>query len=324
MTWVAVRLQRTEGLITAFILLLIAALLIPTGIEMANAFHRDGLSACVGVNNSNSCANSVASFLLRYGSLGDLVTWLTLVPGIFGVLLAAPFVLELENGTYRLAWTQSITRRRWLAGKLGVAVASALTAALVLTLLMTWWRTPFVKLDGRLENASYDFEGIVVFGYVLFALGLAVAVGAIWRKAVPALIVAYGGYFAARIFVDTFLRKHLVTPLSVTWPASKPGPDLSEALVISAGPSNKAGHYLGGFGPGPALHVAKGTSEQCIVKLGPNAATGPCPHARGYMHAVYQPASHFWALQGVETAIFGGIGVLLILLAAWWTHERTA
>lgn len=32
---------------------------------------------------------------------------------VFGILLAAPFVLELEQGTYRLVWTQSITRTRW-------------------------------------------------------------------------------------------------------------------------------------------------------------------------------------------------------------------
>jgi len=25
------------------------------------------------------------------------------------------------------------------------------------------------------------------------------------------------------------------------------------------------------------------------------------------MHAVYQPASDFWPLQGIETALFGGV-----------------
>jgi hypothetical protein len=311
------RLQRTEGLIAAGILALIAALLVPTGIEIANAFHRDGLSACLGANLSQSCSNSVANFLLSYGSIGDLMTWLTLVPGILGVLLAAPFVLEPAHGTYRLAWTQSITRRRWLAGKLGIAVATALATALVLTLLMTWWRTPFVRLNGRLENASYDFEGTVVFGYVLFALGLAVAVGAVWRKAVPALIIAFGGYFAARLFVDTYLRKHLVAPATATWPASSQGPDLNHALILNVAPSDKFGHFLGTLAPGGPCVRSAGAVRAAI--------SPPCrPPAGTYMHAVYQPASHFWALQGVETALFGGIALFLIAFAAWWTHERTA
>jgi hypothetical protein len=42
------------------------------------------------------------------------------------------------------------------------------------------------------------------------------------------------------------------------------------------------------------------------------------------MHAVYEPASRFWAMQGVELALFGGAALVLIALAAWWTQARTA
>jgi hypothetical protein len=37
------------------------------------------------------------------------------------------------------------------------------------------------------------------------------------------------------------------------------------------------------------------------------------------MHAVYHPASHFWALQLRETALFGITGAALLAFAAWWT-----
>jgi hypothetical protein len=40
------------------------------------------------------------------------------------------------------------------------------------------------------------------------------------------------------------------------------------------------------------------------------------------MHAVYQPASDFWPLQGLETALFAGVALMLIAFAAWWTHQR--
>ena len=76
---------------------------------MANAFDRDGLSACLGANASEGCGSAIQSFITRYQWLDNLTSWFTLVPGLIGVLLAASFVLELENGTYRLAWTQSIT-----------------------------------------------------------------------------------------------------------------------------------------------------------------------------------------------------------------------
>ena len=80
-------------------------------------------------------------------------------------------MLELENGTYRLAWTQSITRRRWIVTRLGPAIGAALVAAIAVTVLVTWWRTPIVDLRGRMESGVFDFEGTVTVGYVLFALG---------------------------------------------------------------------------------------------------------------------------------------------------------
>jgi hypothetical protein len=247
---------------------------------------------------------------------------------LIGVLLGAPLVLELENGTYRLAWTQSITRRRWIATKLGVAVGTALLAALVLTLLMTWWHTPLDRLQGRLEGNAFDSEGTVVFGYTLFALGLALAVGVVWRRTVPAVVIGFAGYFAARILVDTWLRERLVTPLTATWRTAVPRPggpsrvaepaSLHHAWVISERPSDRLGHpvslRIGDCSRGAAGHVRKVMVDgNCLLQKGAD-----------YIHAVYHPASRFWLFQGIETALFGGTALALILFAAWWTHERTA
>src|SRR5689334_19718688 len=120
MTWLSWRQQRTEALIAAALLALLAVLLIPTGIQAASAYHHDGLASCLGNNPSAACGNAVESFTSRFESLRHVTDWFTLIPGLVGVLLAAPFILDLEHGTYRLAWTQSITRRRWIAGKLGI------------------------------------------------------------------------------------------------------------------------------------------------------------------------------------------------------------
>ena len=98
MFWVSWRLQRTETLIAAAILALIAALLIPTGLDMASAYHHDGLSACLGQNPSDACDQAVHGFTSRFDGTKNLLAWFTLVPGVIGVLFAAPFILELENG----------------------------------------------------------------------------------------------------------------------------------------------------------------------------------------------------------------------------------
>jgi hypothetical protein len=314
MIWVTWRRQRTETLVAAGLLVLLAALLVPTGIEMASAFDHDGLSACLGFQRSQTCAEAIGSFNSRFDSLNSLIAWLTLVPGLIGVLLAAPLVLELEHRTYRLAWTQSISRARWLAGKLGLALAVALGASLVFMLLVTWWRAPIVRLEGRMDQSVFDSEGTVVFGYTLFALGLAAAVGVVWRRAVASLVVGFVGYFVARVFVDAWLRQRLLSPLTTTYHVLAGSPSrLDHAWILKEFPSDGSGRPIripiDLCGPPPAP--------------GDKPQVGDCLARHGiFMHAVYQPASRFWALQGIETALFGGAALVLLAFAAWWTYSR--
>lgn len=287
MIWVGWRLQRTETLVAAGLLVALALLIVPTGIEMANAYHSDGIANCLAANASSSCNQAIESFNQRFDSLNNFVAWFTLVPGLIGVLLAAPFVLELENGTYRLAWTQSITRRRWIATKLGLPVVAALIAALVMILLITWWRTPLVHIRGRMDNSVFDFEGTVAFGYIAFALGLALAVGAVWRRAVPAFVVAFAGYTAARVFVDTWLRQRLVTPLTVTWPVSSSShaPPRS-SITPGSSPRRRVTSTVtcSGSSPRPAGVATAGRSAWgrtgCTPSTSLRAASGSCRASR--------------------------------------------
>lgn len=82
MTWLSWRLQRTESVIALALLGLIAALLLPTGIRMADAYHADGLGACLSVNPSAACAQAVGEFNSRFGRLSNLMAWFTLLPGL--------------------------------------------------------------------------------------------------------------------------------------------------------------------------------------------------------------------------------------------------
>ena len=308
MTWVGWRLQRTETVVVVGILALLAALLVPTGIHMANAYHDNGLSSCTA-QQSPACAQKVGSFQSEFQALTVLANWFTLIPGLIGVLLAAPFILDLEHGTYRLAWTQSITRRRWLVGKLSLPIAASLASSVVLIALFTWWRAPFVDLFGRLDTGVYDTEGSVVIGYTLFALGLALALGAVWRRSAASVAVAFVGYFALRVFVDYSLRDHLVSPLSATWKGTGTPGFLYHAIVLHETATvngrvvmSNSGSFLGG-----------------TAQIGlPAGAVTPV------FHAIYRPASQFWQLQLTETGLFVGMAALLIAFAAWWTHERVA
>ena len=218
-------------------------------------------------------------------------------------------MLELENGTYRLAWTQSITRRRWLAVKLALPVVSAVVATAVLIELVTWWRGPLTNLNGGLDTGTFDTTGTVAIGYALFALGLAVAVGTLWRRPAAALTVAFVGYFVMRAVDDLWLRNHLLSPLRATWHGVNPPGYLVHASIISQNVTVD-GRVLGSSsGSGSVL----GTSTQLGL---------PGNGANAISHVVYQPASAFWTLQIRETLLFAAIGLLMMAFGAWWTHRR--
>jgi hypothetical protein len=309
MTWVAWRQQRTESLLGVALLALIAILLVPTGLQMASAFHHDHLSACLGADPGPTCSQALDSFHQRFESIAGLTGWLTLLPGLVGVMLAAPFVLQLENGTYRLDWTQSITRGRWVVSKLALAIGGAVIFSAALVALATWWRGPLVRLDGRMETSAFDSQGVVVFGYTLFALGLGLAIGVLWRRAVAALVVAFIAYFVARLFCDTWLRQRLVPPESLTWAGRGNEPAaLKHAWIINVNPSDKYGHAT--------------PLGRCMRPIG-DATTKCVIHGPSYMHAIFEPASRFWTMQLAEFGLFGGAAVVLIGLAAWWTNWRT-
>ena len=316
MIWVSWRQQRTETLLAAVLLVLLAALFVPIGLHLSSLYDTEGVAACVG-RRTDVCNQVLATFGGHAGILRSVLGWLTLLPGLIGVALAAPVVLELENGSVSFGWTQGVTRLRWTATKLGVAVLSALLASGVLTLLLMFYRRALDAVYGRMDSSVFDVEGIVPLAYVLFALGLGLAVGVVWRRTVPSVVVAFLGYIGGRLFVDSWLRQRLTTPLTATWGFHAQGPRLDKAWILWQGPSDRAGHP---FTAGPRV------LQECVQDTGPGikSVTEEClaRHGAGFNHAVYIPASHFWFLQAVEAALFAGVGLALIGFATWWLLRR--
>ena len=143
-------------------------------------------------------------------------------------------------------------------------------------------------------------------------LAAGVTVGVLLRRSAVALVVSFGAYVAARLFVQSWLRQRLVAPLSATWGLHASGPNVSHAWVITEGPSDRAGHLFSG----------SSNVVQSCARPGPNGAKGLDPacmsrHGAGFTHILYQPASRFWEIQGLEFALFGGVAVILIAFAAW-------
>ncbi|PRX66310.1 hypothetical protein B0I32_106450 [Nonomuraea fuscirosea] len=136
-------------------------------------------------------AAAIAGLLLLYGAAatierlepdlsGRTFQLAGLLAGAICLIWGAPLIArEFEAGTHQLAWTQSLSRGRWLAAVLAVAAAGALTATAVLTLMLTW-ALPDAGGD-PMAWPYYESHGPLPFGRSLFALALGVALGAVTR-----------------------------------------------------------------------------------------------------------------------------------------------
>jgi hypothetical protein len=110
---------------------------------------------------------------------------------------------------FRLAWTQSITRTRWLAVKLALPGLAAMAVTEALSLMQAWWAAPIGQAArlattssfplgvGPLSLLDFDAHGITPLGYAAFAFTLGVTTGVLLRRAVPAMALTLAIFAAA-------------------------------------------------------------------------------------------------------------------------------
>jgi hypothetical protein len=321
MTWLTWRQQRLEALLGTVVLGALLALLVLTGRHISAVYQHSHLAVCsLGhAAQPSSCGGAVLGFSNRFLSLISLTGWFNMVPLLIGILVAAPIVLEFEHGTHRLVWTQTITRRRWLAARLGLALLAAVAAALVFTLAMTWWRGPFDHLNGRFGTDAFDFEGTVPIAYTLFAASVVLAIGTVLRRTLPAVTIAIVSFLALRLGIEGSVRyQHYMSPRHTTWPIGTPAPAGEASGYISA--SGLTSHAA------PA--ASRAMFQSCgVTQTDPRSLQGvsACLRHHGVLQsAIYQPASRFWTFQAIESGIFLTLALILTATSIWWITRRLA
>jgi len=137
MTWVIWRQHRIELLITVLLLGAFLAGLVATGqVLAAGAFP-----------GSSDFANLLESFM------SAILIPMQFLPLLAGVFIGAPLVArEYESGTFNLAWTQGITRQRWLGMKLAWLGGRILVVFTLLALAGSWWNEPVNALLGPFRD----------------------------------------------------------------------------------------------------------------------------------------------------------------------------
>lgn len=326
MMWLSWRQHRGEAYVLLGALAALSALLIVTGRDIAALYSHLGVQTCASHPDQSACGNIITAFQdtvgNRYGLLFPALTYLKLTPALAGMLVGAPLVArELEHGTQRLIWTQSVTRWRWLAVKLGMVLGGCLLITAIFTALLVWWRGPFDQLSGRIDAQAFDLEGIAPLAYMAFALALAITAGTLLRKSIPAMAITVGGFFAFRLLVELYVRPYYQPPRILQWdPLRSAGSVPGRDWIVYDGFVDTHGKRLG---LGQVLSVCDANGAP--VSWRPGSALTQCVHAHGWLgYIVYQPADRFWLFQGIESAIFFGLAAGLLAFTIWWVRRRLA
>jgi hypothetical protein len=318
MWWATWQQHRFELIIGGIVLAAASLFLLVTGLHMASDYRQLGVGGClgtVGAAQSAACGDILYTFQERYLTLANAVTFLlVLAPAVMGILVAAPLVArELEQGTYLLAWTQGVTRQRWLTVKLAAILATSLGAAALLALLLTWWRGPLDHLQSRLTPMIFDVEGLVPIAYMAFAVALGVAAGAFFRRTLAAMAATIGALLLLRLPLTLGLRYAVLAPKTVTWDLlTQADPTIAVqqgGLVLDRGWMSHQGHIV----PDATVNGTCSSLHDFVQ----------CVHAHGWLrYNVYQPDARFWTLQGLESALFLALALVLIASTVWWIRSH--
>jgi hypothetical protein len=317
MIWLTWRQHRGEALVVGGVLIALVVVLTWSGLTMRDTYHQLGVADCAVNPNQGNCNDVIRAFRDQYGWMLNAVGWLNLVPAVVGLLIGAPMIArELEHNTQRLTWTQSVTRGRWLAVKLALVIGGCLTASLVLTAVLTWWRAPFDALDGNLQPLGFDFEGIVPLAYMAYALALAIAAGALLRRTIPAMVAGMAAFLVLRLPIEFAARPNYQPPRTVVWDVLANAPISPHDWVLRSTLANSQGQ--------PVNNVDVVFNECAAMEPPANKlSVFQCLHDHGIQnYAAYQPADRFWLFQGIEAAIFLGAALALVLLTIWWVRTR--
>ncbi|MFI7547920.1 transmembrane transport protein [Actinoplanes sp. NPDC049599] len=320
MIWLTWRQFRGQALVALAALAALTIFLVVLGLRIRGTYDANvGCTGCSADSGAQLLKDKYFNVLLLLGFL------IILVPAVLGAFWGAPLIArELETGTHRLVWNQSVTRTRWLAVKLSFVTLAALAFAGLLSLLFTWAASPYDRaLNDRFDPLFFPTRNLAPLGYAVFAVVAGITIGLLIKRTVIAMAVTLAAFAAMQILMPTVLRQHLqpVVHESVAFVAadshglglnqkgqvSIPGYDVPGAWVLTANPLllDADGRQPPEATVKPCFTGEPGQAKQCLEALNLHSELS------------YQPADRYWTFQWLESGVYLLLALLLAGYAFW-------
>ncbi|MFE2536367.1 hypothetical protein [Streptomyces sp. NPDC059371] len=296
LVWTVLRLHRTALWIwTGFVVLTAGLLLWLYGPGAAHTQHLLDTLGYAGVQEDAWSGGILGSpFSGTYNDLfQDPVSLLNIASFAVAVFAGGSLTArELENGTARLAWTQSVTPARWLAAKLAVPAlfVTVGTGLLVVLYRMLWDAHGNLLLAGIEPRAVYFAIGPATVAAPLLGLAVGAFAGLALRRTLPAIAVAGLAQYAVIMFRAN------------SWPfqGSYQQPDLSVR--------SRAITSTGAEIPDPGCYL----SRPCLARH----------HVVGFTRE-YLPSPDYWPRQLLETGVLLAATAILVAAAFAVLRKRS-
>ena len=211
---------------------------------------------------------------------------LLLLPCVAGIIFGAPLVgRDLERNTNRIAWTQGVSRSKWLLESWAVVALPLVAVSAALALVAQWWsghvfaRLPLdLMLGGRIQPNVFAVTGIAPIAYSMFALALGALLGTVMRRVSLAGVGLIVLYAVVALMMAIFIRPFLAPQAFLAETTSN-----SQQYVTLPSPEPWNLGYRYRFAPGTTTASSASLSQiaqRCRLHStgspGSNAAIGRC------------------------------------------------
>ncbi|MET9469431.1 transporter [Streptomyces sp. NPDC006544] len=312
--WLAWRQQRVLIGIGAAVLAAAAAIAAFSRSDMLDALHSGLFDHCGTGPLYCTRPDTGAPLLLDTDALKYLGTLNIALPILIGVFWGAPLLgRDRELGTHHMVLTQGISRGQWFASRVALAAATTVAVSGLLAGVFAWWWRPAADRSYGLfwyENAALSGSGPRVVAAALFGLAAGTLLGLLARRVLPAMGLTLLVTGAITLLLEwTHRTRLLVSPHTYVSAGSAPKPPMGEKW--------STGHY--------GLITASGRQDNVLNCPFPSGAQlSECMAQRGYVARFYEanPAGDYWAFQWTDTAVLGGLALVLTAVTVLLLRRR--
>jgi hypothetical protein len=315
MAWVTWRQHRALLITIPSVLAAVAVFLVIFGLKVHHDYAALVHCSLNQGQQTSACAKAFSDFNSGDWPLGNTSAILmALAPALIGAFAGAPLLArELENGTYRFAWTQGLSRERQAIAKLALLGVTLAVLVGAFGALFSWFFQPFLWTEqmNQLSDGVFDNSGIVFPAFALVSFAIGAYLGMLFRRVIPALAATLGVYLAVRL-AAWGVRKYY--PVAVVTGNSK---------IFSQFETPSVPGYpwiLSTWVTGPGGQPASQSTANQIINAPPGASVPP-----GYTEwNRWIPLSHYWPMQFIEAGWLLALAIVLFAATVSLVRRRAA